>query len=172
MSNRMWGGRFASGPAEIMEEINASIGFDKRLAPQDIRGSLAHVAMLGAAGILPAEDVAAIEAGLKSVRDEIEAGRFVFKRELEDIHMSVESRLTEIVGPAAGRLHTARSRNDQVATDMKLWVRDTLDSLDQQAADLQRALAETALKHAGTVMPGFTHLQSAQPVTFGHHCLA
>ncbi len=172
MSNRMWGGRFASGPAEIMEEINASIGFDKRLAPQDIRGSLAHVAMLGKAGILPADDVAAIEAGLKTVRDEIEAGSFVFKRELEDIHMSVESRLTEIVGPGAGRLHTARSRNDQVATDMKLWVRDTLDSLDEQAAGLQRALAEKALAHAGTVMPGFTHLQSAQPVTFGHHCLA
>ena len=172
MSNRMWGGRFASGPAEIMEEINASIGFDKRLAPQDIRGSLAHVAMLGKQGILPAEDVAAIEAGLKSVHDEIEGGTFVYRRELEDIHMAVESRLTEIVGPAAGRLHTARSRNDQVATDMRLWVRDTLDGLDAQAADLQRALAETALRHAGTVMPGFTHLQSAQPVTFGHHCLA
>ncbi len=168
----MWGGRFASGPAEIMEEINASIGFDKRLAPQDIRGSLAHVAMLGKAGILPGEDVAAIEAGLKAVEAEIAEGRFQFRRELEDIHMSVESRLTEIVGPGAGRLHTARSRNDQVATDMKLWVRDTLDSLDAQAADLQRALAETALKHAETVMPGFTHLQSAQPVTFGHHCLA
>ncbi|KQP38350.1 argininosuccinate lyase [Methylobacterium sp. Leaf104] len=172
MSNRMWGGRFASGPAEIMEEINASIGFDKRLAPQDIRGSLAHVAMLGEAGILPSADVAAIQDGLKAVRAEIEAGGFVFRRELEDIHMSVESRLTEIVGPAAGRLHTARSRNDQVATDMKLWVRDTLDGLDAQAADLQRALAEKALAHAGTVMPGFTHLQSAQPVTFGHHCLA
>ncbi|TXN58700.1 argininosuccinate lyase [Methylobacterium sp. WL6] len=172
MSNRMWGGRFASGPAEIMEEINASIGFDKRLAPQDIRGSLAHVAMLGAQGILPADDVAAIEGGLKAVQAEIESGGFVFKRELEDIHMSVESRLTEIVGPAAGRLHTARSRNDQVATDMKLWVRDTLDNLDAQAAGLQRALAEKALAHAGTVMPGFTHLQSAQPVTFGHHCLA
>ncbi|TXN20541.1 MULTISPECIES: argininosuccinate lyase [Methylobacterium] len=172
MSNRMWGGRFASGPAEIMEEINASIGFDKRLAPQDIRGSLAHVAMLGAAGILPPEDVAAIEAGLKTVESEIAAGSFVFDRALEDIHMAVESRLTEIVGPTAGRLHTARSRNDQVATDMRLWVRDTLDALDAQAADLQRALAETALKHAGTVMPGFTHLQSAQPVTFGHHCLA
>ncbi len=168
----MWGGRFASGPAEIMEEINASIGFDKRLAPQDIRGSLAHVAMLGRAGILPAKDVAAIEEGLKTVRDEIERGDFTFKRELEDIHMSVESRLTELVGPAAGRLHTARSRNDQVATDMKLWVRDTLDSLDAQAIELQRALAEGAHKHAGTVMPGFTHLQSAQPVTFGHHCLA
>ncbi len=168
----MWGGRFASGPAEIMEEINASIGFDKRLAPQDIRGSLAHVAMLGRAGILPPGDVAAIESGLKAVAQEIEGGTFAFRRELEDIHMSVESRLTEIVGPAAGRLHTARSRNDQVATDMKLWVRDTLDGLDAQAADLQRALAEKALAHAGTVMPGFTHLQSAQPVTFGHHCLA
>ena len=172
MSNRMWGGRFASGPAEIMEEINASIGFDKRLAPQDIRGSLAHVAMLGAQGILPGDDVAAIRDGLKAVQAEIESGGFVFRRELEDIHMSVESRLTEIVGPAAGRLHTARSRNDQVATDMKLWVRDTLDGLDAQAAGLQRALAEKALVHAATVMPGFTHLQSAQPVTFGHHCLA
>ncbi|HJE23965.1 MAG TPA: argininosuccinate lyase [Methylorubrum populi] len=172
MSNRMWGGRFASGPAEIMEEINASIGFDRRLASQDIRGSLAHVAMLGAQGILPAEDVAAIQAGLKSVEAEIERGEFVFRRELEDIHMAVESRLTEIVGPAAGRLHTARSRNDQVATDMRLWVRDTLDALDAQVADLQRALAETAAQHAATVMPGFTHLQSAQPVTFGHHCLA
>ncbi|GEP09544.1 argininosuccinate lyase [Methylobacterium gnaphalii] len=172
MSNRMWGGRFASGPAEIMEEINASIGFDKRLAPQDIRGSLAHVAMLGEAGILPKDDVAAIQAGLKTVESEIERGEFVFDRALEDIHMAVENRLTQIVGPAAGRLHTARSRNDQVATDMRLWVRDTLDALDLQAADLQRALAETALKHAGTVMPGFTHLQSAQPVTFGHHCLA
>ncbi|CAO4163608.1 argininosuccinate lyase [Methylorubrum populi] len=172
MSNRMWGGRFASGPAEIMEEINASIGFDRRLASQDIRGSLAHVAMLGAQGILPAEDVAAIQAGLKSVEAEIERGEFVFRRELEDIHMAVESRLTEIVGPAAGRLHTARSRNDQVATDMRLWVRDTLDALDAQVADLQRALAEAAAQHAATVMPGFTHLQSAQPVTFGHHCLA
>ena len=172
MSNRMWGGRFASGPAEIMEEINASIGFDKRLAPQDIRGSLAHVAMLGTSGVLPAADVDAITAGLKSVQAEIEAGTFAFRRELEDIHMNVESRLTEIVGPAAGRLHTARSRNDQVATDMKLWVRDTLDGLDAQAAALQQALAEKALRHAGTVMPGFTHLQSAQPVTFGHHMMA
>ncbi|MFE1602624.1 argininosuccinate lyase [Methylobacterium sp. ID0610] len=172
MSNRMWGGRFASGPAEIMEEINASIGFDKRLAPQDIRGSLAHVAMLGKTGILPQADVAAIEAGLKTVQAEIESGAFTFARALEDIHMNVESRLREIVGPTAGRLHTARSRNDQVATDMRLWVRDTLDELDAQAAELQRALAETALKHAGTVMPGFTHLQSAQPVTFGHHLLA
>ena len=172
MSNRVWGGGFSSGPAEIMEEINASIGFDRRLAPQDIRGSLAHVAMLGAQGILPADDVTAISDGLKSVAAEIERGEFAYRRDLEDIHMAVESRLTEIVGPAAGRLHTARSRNDQVATDMRLWVRDTLDALDAQVADLQRALAETALAQAGTVMPGFTHLQSAQPVTFGHHCLA
>ncbi len=172
MSNRMWGGRFASGPAEIMEEINASIDFDKRLAPQDVRGSLAHVAMLGGAGILPAADVEAITDGLKRVGAEIEAGTLTFSRALEDIHMTVESRLTELVGPGAGRLHTARSRNDQVATDMRLWVRDTLDGLDAQAADLQGALAQKALAHAGTVMPGFTHLQSAQPVTFGHHLLA
>jgi argininosuccinate lyase len=172
MSNRMWGGRFASGPAKIMEEINASIGFDRRLAPQDIRGSLAHVAMLGAQGILPADDVAAISDGLKSVKAEIARGEFAYRRELEDIHMAVESRLTEIVGPSAGRLHTARSRNDQVATDMRLWVRDTLDALDAQVAELQLVLAESALRFAGTVMPGFTHLQSAQPVTFGHHCLA
>jgi argininosuccinate lyase len=172
MSNRMWGGRFASGPAEIMEEINASIDFDKRLAPQDVRGSLAHVGMLGQAGILPEADVAAIADGLKQVGAEIERGDFTFSRALEDIHMNVESRLKDVVGPAAGRLHTARSRNDQVATDMRLWVRDTLDGLDAQAANLQAALAEKALAHAGTVMPGFTHLQSAQPVTFGHHLLA
>jgi argininosuccinate lyase len=172
MSNRMWGGRFAAKPAEIMEEINASIDFDRRLAPQDIRGSLAHAAMLGAAGILPPEDVAAIEGGLKAVGAEIAEGRLAYSRGLEDIHMHVESRLKELIGPTAGRLHTARSRNDQVATDMRLWVRDTIDALDAQLADLQAALAETALAHAGTVMPGFTHLQSAQPVTFGHHCLA
>jgi argininosuccinate lyase len=172
MSNRMWGGRFASAPAEIMEEINASIDFDKRLAPQDIRGSLAHAAMLGATGILPAEDVAAIEGGLKAVAKEIEGGAFAFSRALEDVHMNVENRLRALIGPAAGRLHTARSRNDQVATDMKLWVRDTLDALDGQLADLQEALAEKALRYADAVMPGFTHLQSAQPVTFGHHLLA
>ena len=172
MSNRMWGGRFASGPSEIMEEINASIGFDQRLAPQDVRGSLAHAAMLGQTGILPADDVAAIRAGLETVGREIAEERLPFSRSLEDIHMNVESRLKEIVGEAAGRLHTARSRNDQVATDMKLWVRDTLDALDVQIADLQSALAEKALAHAADVMPGFTHLQSAQPVTFGHHCLA
>ena len=172
MSNRMWGGRFASAPSDIMEEINASVDFDKRLAPQDIRGSLAHVAMLGAAGILPAADVAAIERGLETVQGEIESGTFAFSRALEDIHMNVESRLTDVVGPAAGRLHTARSRNDQVATDMRLWVRDAVDALDGQFADLQTALAEKALAFAGAVMPGFTHLQSAQPVTFGHHLLA
>jgi argininosuccinate lyase len=128
MSNRMWGGRFASGPADIMEEINASIDFDKRLAPQDVRGSLAHAAMLGKTGILSADDVAAIEGGLKRVAAEIDDGAFTFSRALEDIHMNVESRLAELVGPAAGRLHTARSRNDQVATDMRLWVRDAIDA--------------------------------------------
>jgi argininosuccinate lyase len=172
MSNRMWGGRFASGPAEIMEEINASIDFDKRLAPQDVRGSLAHAAMLGATGILPSEDVKAIENGLKALGAEIEAGRFAFQRALEDIHMNVEAGLRELIGPAAGRLHTARSRNDQVATDMRLWARDAIDGLDPQLADLQAALAEKALAFAACVMPGFTHLQPAQPITFGHHLLA
>lgn len=168
----MWGGRFATGPDAIMEEINASIDFDQRLWRQDIRGSLAHAAMLGETGILTQEDVAAIRDGLKSVEGEIEAGSFTFSRALEDIHMNVESRLKDLIGPAAGRLHTARSRNDQVATDMRLWVRDTLDQLDGQVADLQLALAEKAETYAGAVMPGFTHLQSAQPVTFGHHMLA
>lgn len=168
----MWGGRFESGPAEIMEEINASIDFDKRLATQDIRGSLAHAAMLGKTGILSQEDVAAIEGGLKTIAAEIEAGSFTFSRALEDIHMNIESRLRDLIGPAAGRLHTARSRNDQVATDMRLWVRDTADALDAQIADLQEALATKAAEFAAAVMPGFTHLQSAQPVTFGHHCLA
>ncbi|RDJ21671.1 argininosuccinate lyase [Bosea caraganae] len=172
MSNRMWGGRFATGPDAIMEEINASIDFDQRLWRQDIRGSLAHAAMLGETGILTREDVTAIRDGLKSVEGEIEAGSFTFSRALEDIHMNVESRLKDLIGPAAGRLHTARSRNDQVATDMRLWVRDTLDQLDGQVADLQLALAEKAETYAGAVMPGFTHLQSAQPVTFGHHMLA
>ncbi|TCR70590.1 argininosuccinate lyase [Bosea sp. BK604] len=168
----MWGGRFATGPDAIMEEINASIDFDQRLWRQDIRGSLAHAAMLGETGILTSEDVTAIRDGLKSVEGEIEAGSFTFSRALEDIHMNVESRLKDLIGPAAGRLHTARSRNDQVATDMRLWVRDTLDQLDAQIADLQLALAEKAETYAGAVMPGFTHLQSAQPVTFGHHMLA
>jgi argininosuccinate lyase len=172
MSNRMWGGRFATGPDAIMEEINASIGFDRKLWRQDIRGSLAHAAMLEKTGILTAEDVASITKGLKAVEAEIEAGSFTFSRALEDIHMNVESRLRELIGPAAGRLHTARSRNDQVATDMRLWVRDTVDLIDQQLADVQFALAQKAREHAGSVMPGFTHLQSAQPVTFGHHLMA
>jgi argininosuccinate lyase len=168
----MWGGRFESGPAEIMEEINASIDFDKRLASQDIRGSLAHAAMLAETGILSRSDVEAISNGLKTVLAEIEDGTFTFSRALEDIHMNVESRLKDLIGPVAGRLHTGRSRNDQVATDMKLWVRDTIDGLDVQLRDLQLAFAEKASTFAGAVMPGFTHLQSAQPVTFGHHLLA
>jgi argininosuccinate lyase len=172
MSNRMWGGRYASSPDAIMEEINVSIDFDKRLAPQDVRGSLAHVAMLAETGIVSPSDAAAIAKGLQTISSEITAGTFTFSRALEDIHMNVEQRLGELIGPAAGRLHTARSRNDQVATDMRLWVRDTIDTLDMQMAELQYALAEKALAFAGAIMPGFTHLQSAQPVTFGHHLLA
>ena len=168
----MWGGLFASGPAEIMEEINASIDFDRALGPQDIAGSLAHVAMLATTGIIEAADAEAIARGLTQVKGEIEAGRFAYSRALEDIHMNVESRLAELIGPVAGRLHTARSRNDQVATDFKLWVRDTVEALMGQIAALQTALAERALISADMVMPGFTHLQSAQPVTFGHHLLA
>ena len=172
MSSKMWGGRFTSGPDAIMEEINASIGFDYRLAAQDIRGSRAHVAMLADAGIVSREHADAITGGLDQIQGEIEAGTFVFSRALEDIHMNIESRLADIIGPDAGRLHTARSRNDQVAVDFRLWIRDTVDDLDTQMRDLQQALAERALDHAGAVMPGFTHLQSAQPVTFGHHLLA
>lgn len=172
MSNAMWGGRFAEGPDAVLEAINASIDFDRRFYAQDIRGSKAHVAMLAAAGVVSKDDAAAIEKGLDEVLAEIEAGTFKFSRALEDIHMNVESRLAEIAGPAAGRLHTARSRNDQVATDFKLFVRDALDGLDDQLWDLQEALVETAETHAAAVMPGFTHLQSAQPVTFGHHLLA
>jgi argininosuccinate lyase len=172
MSNKMWGGRFTAGPDAIMEEINASIGFDYRFASQDIRGSLAHVAMLAKQGIIDGDAAKAIATGLEQVRSEIEAGTFTFSRALEDIHMNVESRLAEIVGPDAGRLHTARSRNDQVALDFRLWVRDTIDQLDAQLLGLQKALAERALDHAEAVMPGFTHLQSAQPVTFGHHLMA
>jgi argininosuccinate lyase len=172
MSNKMWGGRFQSGPDAIMEEINASIDFDKRLWAQDIRGSLAHLAMLESQGIVAGADAKAIREGLEAVRGEIESGSFTFSRALEDIHMNVESRLAAIAGPAAGRLHTARSRNDQVATDFRLWVRDTIDDLDGQLKDLMTALTERAIEFAGAVMPGFTHLQSAQPVTLGHHLLA
>lgn len=172
MANRMWGGRFSTGPAQVMEEINASIDFDKALYAQDIRGSQAHVRMLAATGIVSAQDATAIVAGLDTIKREIDEGRFTFSRALEDIHMNIEARLAELIGPAAGRLHTARSRNDQVALDFRLWVRDTLDHVDTQLKDLQVALAEKALVHAGTVMPGFTHLQSAQPTTFGHHLMA
>ena len=171
MSNDMWGGRFLSDPAAIMQEINASIDFDRALFRQDIRASQAHARMLAAQKIIREDDAEAIVTGLDTILGEIEAGTFVFSRKLEDIHLNIESRLTELIGAAGGRLHTARSRNDQVAVDFKLWVRDALDALDGEIARLQVALAEKALEHAGTVMPGFTHLQTAQPVTFGHHLL-
>jgi argininosuccinate lyase len=171
-ASAMWGGRFSAGPSAVMEAINASIGFDKKLYAQDIAGSKAHATMLGAQGIIAAADVDQILAGLDQVMAEIEAGSFEFKASLEDIHMNVEARLREIIGDAAGRLHTARSRNDQVATDLKLWVRDALDSLDRDIQALQRALIDQAEKHSGSVMPGFTHLQTAQPVTMGHHLMA
>src|SRR4051794_33905558 len=172
MSNKMWGGRFATGPDAIMEEINASIDFDRHLYRQDIAASKAHAEMLAKQGIIAADDAKSIAHGLDTILSEIEAGKFTFKRALEDIHMNVEGRLSELIGPASGRLHTARSRNDQVATDFRLWVRDTIDETDAALARLQQTLAEKALEHAGTVMPGLTHLQTAQPVTFGHHLLA
>jgi len=172
MSNKMWGGRFGSEPDPVMEDINASIDFDRHLYRQDIAASKAHAAMLAKTGIITAQDAKSIAHGLDTILSEIEAGKFTFKRALEDIHMNVESRLAELIGPAAGRLHTARSRNDQVATDFRLWVRDAVDRIDAALAAYQRALAEKALEHAATVMPGFTHLQPAQPVTFGHHLLA
>ncbi|MCB1547938.1 MAG: argininosuccinate lyase, partial [Hyphomicrobiaceae bacterium] len=168
----MWGGRFKMSPARIMEEINASIAFDQRLAPQDIRGSKAHAAMLAAQGIISREDARKIGQGLDTILSEIERGEFTFSRALEDVHMNVEQRLSELVGEPAGRLHTARSRNDQVATDFRLFVRDWIDGCDAGLAALQLALARKAEAHHATVMPGFTHLQPAQPVTFGHHCLA
>src|SRR6187549_1423453 len=172
MSNKMWGGRFTSGPDAIMEEINTSIDFDWHLYRQDIAASKAHAEMLAKQGIIAADDARKIARGLDTILSEIESGKFKFKRALEDIHMNVESRLSELIGSAAGRLHTARSRNDQVATDFRLWIRSRIDDLNGLLGDYQQALAEQALKHAGTVMPGFTHLQSAQPVTFGHHLLA
>lgn len=171
-ANAQWGGRFAGGPSAIMRRINASIGFDRRMWRQDIRGSLAHAAMLARAGVLTGADEAAIRGGLEGIAAEIDAGRFPFTDALEDIHMNIEARLTERVGEAGKRLHTARSRNDQVATDFRLWVRDAIDGLDAQVADLMRALADRAAEHAADPMPGFTHLQTAQPVTFGHHLLA
>ena len=172
MSNKMWGGRFGSESDPVMEEINASIDFDRHLYRQDIAASKAHAAMLAQKGIITAQDAKSIAHGLDTILSEIEAGKFAFQRALEDIHMNVESRLAELIGPAAGRLHTARSRNDQVATDFRLWVRDAIDEIDAALAAYQRALAQKAIDHAATVMPGFTHLQTAQPVTFGHHLLA
>src|SRR6186713_3171833 len=172
MSNKMWGGRFSERPDEIMEEINVSIDVDRHLFAQDIAASKAHAAMLATQGIITASDAKNIGKGLDTILSEIGKGDFTFKRALEDIHMNVESRLSELIGPAAGRLHTARSRNDQVATDFKLWVRDAIDGLDAALATFQAALVNRALEHAATVMPGFTHLQTAQPVTFGHHLLA
>ncbi len=171
-ANQMWGGRFAAGPDAIMEAINASIGFDQRLAAQDIRGSRAHAAMLAATGILRDSDAEAIREGLLTVLSEIEAGDFNFSPALEDIHMNVEARLKEIVGEPAGRLHTARSRNDQVATDFKLWVRDQFDAVDAALIRLLQACLAQADAGAEWVMPGFTHLQVAQPVTWGHHMMA
>ncbi len=171
-ANKMWGGRFAMSPAELMVEINASIGFDKAMAPQDIAGSKAHAEMLARQGIISKADAREIIKGLEQVRGEIERGEFAFSQALEDIHMNVESRLAELIGPAAGRLHTARSRNDQVALDFRLYVRDSLDAFDTTLHSLQQVLATKADTHADIVMPGFTHLQPAQPVTFGHHLLA
>jgi len=171
-ANRQWGGRFAAGPAAIMAEINASIGFDRKLWRQDIAGSLAHAAMLAEVGIITQADESAIRAGLAAIAAEIEAGDFPFADALEDIHMNIEARLAERIGEAGKRLHTARSRNDQVATDFRLWVRDAIDGLDAQLADVMRAFVARAADHAADPMPGFTHLQTAQPVTFGHHLLA
>ena len=171
-SNKMWGGRFAAGPDAIMEAINASIGFDKRMAAQDIAGSRAHAAMLAATGILTDSDAEAIREGLLTILSEIEEGKFEFSAALEDIHMNVEARLKDLIGEPAGRLHTGRSRNDQVATDFKLWVRDQLDAADEGLQALIRALLAQAEAGADWVMPGFTHLQTAQPVTWGHHMMA
>ena len=169
---RMWGGRFSDKPSDIMQAINVSIGFDRRLAAQDIQGSQAHAHMLAAQGIITIKDNASIQRGLKQISKEIDNGTFPYRDEYEDIHLNIEARLSEIIGDASGRLHTARSRNDQVATDFRLWVRDALDSFDDQFHKLQRALLKQAEAHADTLMPGFTHLQSAQPVTFGHHMMA
>ncbi|MEQ8246366.1 MAG: argininosuccinate lyase [Alphaproteobacteria bacterium] len=171
-ANALWGGRFAAGPSAIMARINASIDVDRRLYKQDIAGSRAHCRMLVDAGIIPAADGTAILGGLDTIEGEIDAGTFTFSAALEDIHMNVEARLKALIGEPAGRLHTARSRNDQVATDFRLWVRDAIDGLDAGLADLQHSLLARADEHAETIMPGFTHLQTAQPVTFGHHLLA
>jgi argininosuccinate lyase len=171
-TNTMWGGRFTMSPSELMSEINASIGYDKQMWRQDIRGSKAHAAMLAAQGIITKTDEAEIQKGLDEVAGEIERGVFEFSTALEDIHMNVEARLAKLIGPAAGRLHTARSRNDQVALDFRMFVRDAVEAADGQIATLMATLATTAKQHANVIMPGFTHLQPAQPVTFGHHMLA
>jgi argininosuccinate lyase len=168
----MWGGRFSDKPAELMQAINVSIGFDKRLARQDLAGSRAHAAMLRKAGVISSEDEAQIQQGLAAVEQEMADGSFPFRDEYEDIHMNVEARLRELIGPVAGRLHTARSRNDQVALDFRMWVREACDRTAALLKDLQRALLAKAEPHAATLMPGFTHLQPAQPVTFGHHLMA
>ncbi len=171
-SNEMWGGRFASGPSAIMQAINASISFDRKLFAQDIRGSIAHSEMLAKTGIISAADQKKIAKGLKTILGDIESGKFVFSEKLEDIHMNVEARLAELIGPAAGRLHTARSRNDQVAVDFRLWVKNEFARVAAALKDLIAAFLARAEEHAATVMPGFTHMQAAQPVTFGHHCMA
>jgi argininosuccinate lyase len=171
-ANKMWGGRFETGPAQIMREITPSIDFDKRLAGEDLAGSRAHVRMLAIQGIIAKADSEAILKGLDQIESEIAAGKFTFKRELEDIHLNIEARLTEIIGPVAGRLHTARSRNDQVVTDFRLWVRSACERAEQNLLALCRALIAQAEKHTGDIMPGYTHMQPAQPVTFGHHLLA
>ena len=171
-TNKMWGGRFESGPAAIMREITPSIGFDKRLAGEDLAGSRAHCRMLANEGIISKDDGQKILAGLDAIEKEIAAGSFVFRTELEDIHLNIEARLAELIGPAAGRLHTARSRNDQVVTDFRLWVRSAIERAEGGLQDLQRALLAQAEKHTGTILPGFTHMQVAQPVTFAHHLLA
>ncbi|MDB4044207.1 argininosuccinate lyase [Emcibacteraceae bacterium] len=171
-ANSLWGGRFEGGVSDIMEKINASIDFDKLLYRQDIQGSIEHCRMLAATGIISNKDAEIIQSGLKKIEGEIEAGEFEFSSALEDIHMNIETRLTEIIGSTAGRLHTARSRNDQVATDFKLWVRQACDQTDEALKALQLALVKKAEENADVIIPGFTHLQSAQPVTFGHHMLA
>jgi argininosuccinate lyase len=168
----MWGGRFSDKPAELMQAINVSIGFDRRLAAQDLEGSRAHAAMLQKTGVITSEDAAAILGGLETIGAEMAAGTFPFREEYEDIHMNVEARLRELIGPTAGRLHTARSRNDQVALDFRLWVREACERTHGLIQALQRALIAKAEPHAATLMPGFTHLQPAQPVTFGHHLMA
>ena len=171
-SSKMWGGRFSAGPAAVMEAINVSIDFDQRLAKQDVRGSRAHCAMLVAQGIITEADGHAIQEGLARIEKDIATSAFPFKRSLEDVHMNIESRLADLIGAPAGRLHTARSRNDQVATDFRMWVRAAIETLDEELAKVQRALIDKAEKHAASIMPGFTHLQAAQPVTFGHHLMA